>query len=94
MLRVFILLPFILFTKNSSAEYRVYQYLVKNTTFKAQDLNAYIATSTLDPVSFKSYKAGSKNIKVDLMSTWTCPGYTGMSQDYCPSPYNKKDEVK
>jgi hypothetical protein len=94
MMRMMIFLTFIFSNQYSLAEYRVYQYLVKNTTFKAQDLNAYIATSTLDPISFKSYKAGSMNIKVDLMSTWTCPGYTGMSQDYCSSPYRKKDEVK
>lgn len=68
-------------------EYRVYQYLVKSTHYKAQDQNAYIITSTFDPVSFRAYKAGSLNVKVDLMRTWMCVGYTGHSNDYCPSPY-------
>lgn len=92
MMRILIL-SFILFSMPTLAEYRVYQYLVKQTNFKAQDKNAYLATSTLDPISFKAYKSGSINVKVDLMRTWSCPGYTGMGQDYCPSPFEKKDVV-
>lgn len=68
-------------------EYRVYQYLIKSTHYKAQDQNAYIITSTLDPVSFRAYKSGSLNVKVDLMRTWMCAGYTGYQNDYCTSPY-------
>ncbi|MFZ4713594.1 MAG: hypothetical protein ACOYL6_07780 [Bacteriovoracaceae bacterium] len=83
----------IFYTLPALAEYRVYQYLVKNTAFKAQDQNAYISTSTLDPISYKAYKSGSQNVKVDLMRTWSCQGYTGMSQDYCPSPYEKTKEA-
>ncbi len=82
-------------TTQALAEYRVFQYLVKNTALKAQDQNAYLAISTLDPISYRSYKAGSLNIKVDLMRTWICPGYTGMNQDYCASPYEKvKEQVQ
>lgn len=87
------LLALISFT--AFGEYRVYQYLIKSTHHKAQDQNAYIVTSTLDPVSFRAYKSGSLNVKVDLMRTWMCAGYTGYSSDYCPSPYEAlKAEVQ
>ncbi len=79
-------------TTAALAAYRGFQYLVKNTALKAQDQNAYLAVSTLDPISYRAYKAGSINIKVDLMRTWVCPGYTGMNQDYCASPYEKAKE--
>lgn len=86
-----------LLTLNSFAafgEYRVYQYLIKSTHYKAQDQNAYIVTSTLDPVSYRAYKSGSLNVKVDLMRTWTCVGYTGYMGDHCTSPYEAlKSEV-
>lgn len=83
---------FSLFSISALAEYRVYQYLVKSTHYKAQDQDAYMVTSSLDPVSYKAYHSGSINISVDLMRTWICPGYTGTNMPYCSSPYEKSKE--
>lgn len=82
-----------LLTFSALAEYRVYQYLVKSTHAKAQDQDAYMVTSSLDPVSYKAYHSGTLNISVDLMRTWICPGYTGTNLAYCNSPYEKSKEA-
>ncbi|MBF0298839.1 MAG: hypothetical protein HQK51_08970 [Oligoflexia bacterium] len=79
-----------------SAEYRLYQYVVSQNvvspinspqeTKSNQLLNSYIILSTLDPVSYYSYHGGYSAIKIDLLRTWICPGYTG-DKAYCDSPY-------
>jgi hypothetical protein len=68
------------------AEYRVYQYYVKNKSKSLLDQKPYLVTSTLDPVSYQSYHGGSESIQVDMLSTWMCQGYTG-GQETCASPY-------
>jgi hypothetical protein len=76
---------------SSFAEYRVYQYLVKNTVYNQDQANGQIITSTLNPVAYKAYHGGSL-VKVDLLRTWICPGHTA-KKDICPSPYTDKSVV-
>lgn len=54
-----------------------------------QDDKAYLVTSTLDPVSYLSYHGGSDTLKIDLVRTWKCPGYTGAGKPICKSPTDK-----
>jgi len=68
------------------AEYRVYQYYVTPTLSSPKDNTNYLVTSTLDPVTYVSYHGGTGSIKVDLLRTWTCEGYTGGQHEYCDSP--------
>ncbi len=84
----------ILFIFSVFAEYRVFQYYVKKHPPSQKDPYAYLTLSTLDPVSFVSYHGGSTFVKVELMRTWMCPGYTGHNY-FCKSPYEKSlEEVK
>lgn len=76
----------------SHAEYRVYQYLVTNTNELLNGEKSFIRTTTLDPVSFISYHGGRTSIKLDMLRTWICPGYTGNYQPTCPSPYGQMTE--
>jgi hypothetical protein len=78
----------------SYAEYRVYQYSVKAKNLYMIDNNAYLITSSLDPVSYVAYHGGRELIKVDLLRSWTCKGHTGNLQGYCPSPYERAKESK
>lgn len=82
---LFIILTF-LFALNSKAEYRVFQYYVKSKLEKSTDKKSYLVTSTLDPVSYISYHGGNTSIKVDLVRTWSCVGYTGGNQPLCKGP--------
>lgn len=68
------------------AEYRVYQYSVKSKLQMPRDQKAYIVTSTLDPTSYLSYNGGNEALKIDLMRTWTCKGYTGNGKEICSPP--------
>lgn len=68
------------------AEYRVYQYYVTPTLSSPKDNTNYLVTSTLDPVTYVTYHGGSGSIKVDLLRTWTCEGYTGGMDEVCSSP--------
>ena len=78
----------IFFIQNANAEYRVYQYSIKNNIATSEN-NAQlkIVKSTLNPVSYKAYHGGSL-ISVSLMRTWICPGHTA-KKEVCPSPYEK-----
>ena len=67
------------------SEYRVYQYLVKQSQVKAQDLKPYLTTSTMDPVSYLAYHGGGNSIKIDLIRSWMCKGYTA-KKEACSSP--------
>lgn len=78
----FLILTFLL-SSNLFAEYRVYQYLIQS------DNESKYITSSLDPISFKSYHGGKLVTKIDLLRTWMCPGFTGHKKEYCPSPYEK-----
>lgn len=69
------------------AEYRVYQYIVKNKITEPNDQPVgVIKESTLDPVSYLAYHGGSSLIKIDLLRTWICPGHTA-KRTICASPY-------
>lgn len=68
------------------AEYRVYQYVVKSRLKAPHAEKGYVVTSTLDPVSYIAYHGGQDSIKVDLLRTWMCMGYTGQGQAICPAP--------
>lgn len=73
------------------AEYRVYQYYVRAKYPMTQDQQAYLATSTLDPVSYTAYHGGGESIEVDLLRTWICLGNTSRAQ-YCPAPIDRAIE--
>jgi len=76
-----------------AAEYRVYQYILKNNIKTANDQNnSQIVISSYDPQTFISYHGGSNLVKLDLLRTWICPGHTGHRADYCDSPYKKLNE--
>lgn len=75
---------------SAQAEYRVYQYVVKNLVKTANDqAPSHIQISSLDPQAFIAYNGGSRLVALDLLRTWVCPGHTGHKQAYCPSPYAK-----
>ncbi len=67
------------------AEYRVYQYYVQPGSNYPTRAKSSIETSTLDPVSYKVYHGGS-SMKIDLVRTWLCPGYTGDGRPPCEGP--------
>lgn len=83
----------LLWFHGAQAEYRVYQYVVQNTTTGAAqdgggraDPMAYVVTSTLDPVSYLAYNGGPLGLKLNLLKSWHCPGHTGASDTYCAPP--------
>lgn len=71
------------------AEYRVYQYIVKNNIDHIDSPKSHLVTSSLDPMSYKAYNGGSLLVSVDLLRTWICPGNTGQRKETCESPYKK-----
>ncbi len=71
------------------AEYRVYQYVIKNKVATSKNSEGVIVQSTLDPTSYIAYNGGSTLVAIDLVRTWICPGNTGQHKDTCPSPYKK-----
>lgn len=77
-------------SSSAFAEYRAYQYLVKtNDPYAvATKARAQYIVSTLNPKMYKSYHGG-EFIKIDLLRTWICPGYTGRGQEICDHPYDK-----
>lgn len=77
----------------SHAEYRVYQYVIKNKIVSAQDQsNSHVVISTLNPVSYVAYNGGSSLVSIDLLRTWMCPGDTSYRKNICNSPYGKLPE--
>lgn len=79
----------IFFSFNLFAEYRVYQYFVKPVQNLPQDSNAYLVTSSLSPQSYLAYHGGVSAMKLNLLRTWMCPGFTGNKRKICESPYEK-----
>ena len=77
------------------AEYRAYQYMVKtNDPFAvATQSEAQYLVSTLSPQMYKTYHGGSY-VKIDLLRTWICPGYTGKGQKICDHPYDKENPIQ
>ncbi len=77
------------------AEYRAYQYVVKtNDPFAVATLSeAQYLVSTLSPQMYRSYHGGSF-VKIDLLRTWICPGYTGKGQKICDHPYDKENPIQ
>lgn len=74
---------FFIFT-SVKAEYRAYQYLVKNRS-DTQSAQPQIVVSTLDPKSYVSYFGGSTIIGVELLRSWQCFGNTS-KKDICSPP--------
>jgi hypothetical protein len=87
MIKILTVLIFIL-SLSAHAEYRVYQYIVKNkiTTSKDQP-NSHVVISTLDSVSYIAYHGGRSSIELDLLRTWMCAGDTSYRKEICNSPY-------
>ncbi len=80
----------LLLSSISSADVRVYQYLVLNTVETTPNPTEQIVTSTLNPIAFMAYHGGEKIVNVDLLRTWMCFGHTG-SKKLCPPPMSKLD---
>lgn len=95
MIKSFLFFTFYLIPSMSSAEYRAYQYIVKNNDpyAVATRAEAQYIVSTLNPQMYKSYHGGSF-LSVDLLRTWICPGYTGKGQKICDHPYDKENPVQ
>jgi hypothetical protein len=70
----------------SYAEYRVYQYLIMQTLKTPLDTRPYLVTSTLHPNAYLAYYGGPDSIKLNLLRTWVCKGFTGDKIILCPSP--------
>lgn len=90
----FLLLSLLALPTLALAEYRAYQYVVKtNDPYAVATLaeSQYIV-STLSPQMYKSYHGGSY-VKIDLLRSWICPGYTGKGQKICDHPYDKESPV-
>lgn len=87
-MKLIVLLICISSSLNVFAEYRVYQYIVKNKVPIVDSPKSHLVTSTLDPVSYLSYHGGSTLLTVDLLRTWMCPGHTA-KKDVCDGPYKK-----
>ena len=83
-----ILLLTLLFVIPAMAQYRVFQYSVRTTLPKPFDQNSYTVISTLDPVSYLAYHGGRNSLELNILRTWTCPGYTG-GLEICDSPEEK-----
>ena len=79
----------IIYSKFSFAEYRVYQYVVKNKVNIKDAPNSHLIISTLNPTTYIAYNGGSNLINVDLLRTWTCSGNTGQRLKTCDSPYGR-----
>ena len=79
-------------TSHANAEYRVYQYVVKNKIQFNDAPKSHMVTSTLDPISYVSYHGGESLITVNLLRTWLCPGHTA-NKDICKSPYQNSKRV-
>lgn len=86
--KVLILMLPALLSNYAIAEYRVYQYIIKNKLDSQQIGKAIVKVSTLDPVSFVAYNGGVNSVEVDLLRTWLCPGDTS-KKDTCRSPYRE-----
>lgn len=84
-----ILIIGLLLSFQSFAEYRVYQYLVSPTYPIPQDGQSFIVTSTLHPKAYETYHGGSESIKVDLLRSWICKGFTGDKKEFCKSPLSE-----
>ena len=68
-------------------EYRVYQYLITNTSSESQGgTTPLIEKSTLDPVSYVAYHGGKRSVHIELLRTWRCLGHTGSMKNLCSSP--------
>lgn len=85
--KVLILLFFAI--QAARAEYRVYQYIVKNKVATASDPTGRIIVSTMDPVAYLAYSGGGDLLSIDLLRTWKCPGFTGADTPTCQSPYGE-----
>ena len=80
------ILLFSLLSSAAFAEYRVFQFYVKSQNKYSMDRQAYLVTSTMDPVTYQAYHGGESAINTDLVRTWTCPGDTSQFKEICPSP--------
>lgn len=85
-MKKFIILFTILLSQTSFGEYRVFQYYVKPSHPFSMDTQSYLVTSTLDPTTYLSYHGGKESLKVDLLRSWTCKGFTGNRKEYCRPP--------
>jgi len=75
----------LVFALPTFAEYRVYQYMIRNTAQQSSS----VVESTLSPTSFLAYHGGSRAIKIDLIKTWRCMGDTSGKMPLCLPPEKK-----
>jgi len=90
------ILIFLFINSMAIAEYRVYEFALKDHSNIDDQPTSQIIRSTLPPRTYLTYYSAHGNLKVDLMRTWICPGYTGRFKNLCNSPYDKflKEESK
>jgi hypothetical protein len=88
-MRKILTLLLLVYSVSALAEYRVYQYIIKNNTNHIDSPKSNLVTSTLDPLSYQAYNGGSRLVSVDLLRTWICAGNTGQRKETCDSPYKK-----
>lgn len=85
MIRFFLAIFFLITISSAVAEYRVYQYMIRNT----KEQTSSVVESTLSPNSFAAYHGGSLATKVDLIKTWRCMGNTSGHMPLCLPPEKK-----
>jgi len=88
-MKALIYINFILYSNIVFGEYRVYQYLIKENSFKPKSI-----ITSLSPSSYLSFFGSSNNFKIDLLRTWFCPGDTSGFKKLCLSPYKSSNILK
>ncbi|HLE11814.1 MAG: hypothetical protein A2504_15050 [Bdellovibrionales bacterium RIFOXYD12_FULL_39_22] len=83
----------IVLSSSAFAEYRVYQYYLSQAQKTNRDPNGYTITSTLDPIAYQTYHGGELSIKIELLRSWMCPGYTGKMQPHCSDPLTNAEQI-
>lgn len=61
---------------SAMAEYRVYQYYVRQKIQNINSPGAQLVTSTMDPRTYVAYHGGKLSVEVNLLRSWMCMGNT------------------
>jgi hypothetical protein len=85
MTKFFFKIFLIFYSAITFAEYRVYQYMIRDTKRAVSS----VVSSSLAPQSFVAYHGGSANMKIDLIKTWRCMGNTSGHMPLCEPPESK-----
>jgi hypothetical protein len=95
-IKSFIVALFMFYICEIHAEYRVYQYMIKQSPLQNRDPQSYLVTTVLNPVSYQAYHGQA--VAIDLLRTWICPGHTGLQstghQPLCTGPYSAAPKLE